>query len=337
MLSLTPYKIRNIELKNRIVMPPMCMYQAENGFVQAFHLTHYATRAVGNVGMIIVEATAVSPEGRITDNDLGIWDDQFIPGLKQITDEIHRYGSKAFIQLAHAGRKSQSSANPHVAPSAISFSDQYELPVAMEMDEILELKQHFVQAAIRAVESGFDGIEIHGAHGYLIHEFLSPLSNHRTDTYGGTLDNRARLLREVLQEVKAALPESILFQVRISASDYDSEGLTVDDVITALEPVKDILDFVHVSSGGNVTRPIDLKPAYQVPFSKRIKEQLQIPTIAVGLINNTELIESVLEKNDADLIALGRELLRNPYFVNQSYAQNKQLELIPESYLRAYK
>jgi len=337
MLSLTPYKIRNVELKNRIVMPPMCMYQAENGFVQAFHLTHYATRAMGNVGMIIVEATAVSPEGRITDYDLGIWDDQFIPGLKQITDEIHQYGSKAFIQLAHAGRKSQSSATPHVAPSAIPFSDQYELPVAMELEEINELKHHFIQAALRAVEAGFDGIEIHGAHGYLIHEFLSPLSNLRNDIYGGNLDNRARLIREVLQEVKAALPESIIFQVRISASDYDSEGLTVEDVISALEPVKDILDFVHVSSGGNVTRPIDLKPAYQVPFSKRIKEQLHIPTIAVGLINNTELIESVLEKNEADLIALGRELLRNPYFVNQCYAQNKQFDQIPESYLRAYK
>lgn len=337
MLSLTPYKIRNIELKNRIVMPPMCMYQAENGFVQAFHLTHYASRAFGNVGMIIIEATAISPEGRITDRDLGIWDDQFIPGLKQITDEIHRYGSKAFIQLAHAGRKSQSSANPHVAPSSISFSDQYELPVALEIDEIEELKQHFVQAAQRAVLAGFDGIEIHGAHGYLIHEFLSPLSNHRTDIYGGNLENRARLLREVLHDVKVVLPESFLFQVRISASDYDAEGLTVDDVISALEPVKDLLDFVHVSSGGNVNRPIDLKPAYQVPFSKRIKEQLSIPTIAVGLINNTELIESVLEKNDADLIALGRELLRNPYFVNQCYATNKQFDQIPESYLRAYK
>jgi NADPH2 dehydrogenase len=287
--------------------------------------------------MIIVEATAVSPEGRITDHDLGIWDDQFIPGLKDITDEIHRYGSKAVIQLAHAGRKSQSSANPHVAPSAISFSDQYDLPVALELDEIEELKHDFIQAARRAVEAGFDGIEIHAAHGYLIHEFLSPLSNHRTDVYGGNLDNRARLLREVLRDVKASIPESTLFIVRVSASDYDSEGLTVDDVIHALDPVKNSLDFVHVSSGGNVTRPIDLKPAYQVPFSKRIKDQLHIPTIAVGLINNTELIESILEKNDADLIALGRELLRNPYFVNQSYALNKQLDQIPESYLRAYK
>jgi len=337
MLSLTPYIIRNIELKNRIVMPPMCMYQAENGFVQAFHLTHYATRAVGNVGMIIVEATAVSPEGRITDEDLGIWDDQFIPGLKQVTDEIHRYGSKAFIQLAHAGRKSQSSASPHIAPSPLSFSDQYQVPVSMELEEIKELKENFVKGAIRAVEAGFDGIEIHGAHGYLIHEFLSPLSNFRTDEYGGSLDNRARLLREIITEVKKVLPESILFQVRISASDYDPAGLSVDNVIEALEPVKEYLDFVHVSSGGNVSRPIDLKPAYQVSFSKQIKDKLNIPTIAVGLINNSELVETVLEKNEADLIALGRELLRNPYFVNQAYAQNKQFEQLPVSYLRAYK
>jgi len=337
MVSLTPYKIRNTELKNRIVMPPMCMYQAKNGFVQPFHLTHYATRAIGNVGMIIVEATAVSPEGRITDSDLGIWDDQFIPGLKQLTDEIHRYGSIAIIQLAHAGRKSQSTANPHIAPSPITFSDQYETPVQMEIDEINELKDNFIKAAKRAIEAGFDGIEIHGAHGYLIHEFLSPLSNHRTDNYGGTLENQSRLLREIIQDVKKSLPENIIFQVRVSASDYDPEGIDVHDVIEILRPVRDYLDFVHVSSGGNVTRPIELKPAYQVPFSKNIKDELNIPTIAVGLINEIDLIEETLEKGEADLIALGRELLRNPYFVNQLYASDKQLNQLPESYLRAYK
>ena len=337
MLSLTPYKIRNIELKNRIVMPPMCMYQAKNGFVQPFHLTHYATRALGNVGMIVVESTAVSPEGRITDQDLGIWDDQFIPGLKQLTDEIHRYGSFAVIQLAHAGRKSQSSANPHIAPSALSFSEQYETPVQMELEEIQELKESFVEAAKRAIKAGFDGIEIHGAHGYLIHEFLSPLSNLRTDIYGGDLNNRARLLREVIQDVKESLPEHVLFQVRVSASDYDPQGINVHDVIEALRPVKDYLDFVHVSSGGNVTRPINLVPAYQVPFSRQIKDALNIPTIAVGLINDGELVEEVLVNKDADLVALGRELLRNPYFVNQLLALDKQLNLLPESYLRAYK
>lgn len=337
MISLTPYKIRNINLKNRIVMPPMCMYQAENGFVQAFHLTHYATRAIGNVGMIVVEATAVSPEGRITDNDLGIWDDQFIEGLKQLTDEIHRYGSFAVIQLAHAGRKSQSSANPHIAPSAISYSDQYEMPVEMDLDEIQELKNDFIKAAQRAVEAGFDGIEIHGAHGYLIHEFLSPLSNHRTDDYGGSLDNRARLLREIITDVKKSLPDNILFQVRVSASDYDSEGINVQDVIEALKPVKHLIDFVHVSSGGNAQRAIELKPAYQVHFSKQIKESLNIPTIAVGLINEEDLVEEVLKNNDADLVALGRELLRNPYFVTQLYAKEKDFNQVPESYLRAYK
>lgn len=337
MISLTPYKIRNIELKNRIVMPPMCMYQAENGFVQAFHLTHYATRAIGNVGMIIVEATAVSPEGRITDNDLGIWDDQFIPGLKHLTDEIHRYGSLAVIQLAHAGRKSQSSANPHIAPSAISFSEQYETPVQMELDEIQELKENFIKASQRAIAAGFDGIEIHGAHGYLIHEFLSPLSNHRTDEYGGNIENRARLLREIVLDVKGSLPENKLFMVRVSASDYDPEGINVQDVIEILRPIKDKLDFVHVSSGGNASRPIELKPAYQVPFSKQIKESLNIPTIAVGLINDSKLVEDILNNGDADLIALGRELLRNPYFVNQLYAFEKQLNQLPESYLRAYK
>ena len=207
----------------------------------------------------------------------------------------------------------------------------------MELEEIQELKESFVEAAKRAIKAGFDGIEIHGAHGYLIHEFLSPLSNLRTDIYGGDLNNRARLLREVIQDVKESLPEHVLFQVRVSASDYDPQGINVHDVIEALRPVKDYLDFVHVSSGGNVTRPINLVPAYQVPFSRQIKDALNIPTIAVGLINDGELVEEVLVNKDADLVALGRELLRNPYFVNQLLALDKQLNLLPESYLRAYK
>lgn len=337
MLSLKPYPIQNIELKNRIVMPPMCMYSAVNGFVQPFHLTHYGSRAMGGVGMVIVEATAISPEGRITDKDLGIWDDQFIEGLQSLVQEIHHYGAKAFIQLAHAGRKSMSSANPHIAPSSISFSEEYEQPVAMDVDDIERFKQCFVNAANRAIKAGFDGIEIHGAHGYLLHEFLSPLSNHREDAYGGSLDNRARLLRELITEVRSSIGKQAVLQVRISATDYDPEGITPEDIIEILTPVKEHLDFVHVSSGGNALRRIDLKPLYQVPFSKTIKEGLGLPTIAVGLINTMEEADAILENNEADLVAFGRELLRNPYIVVQAYAKEKDLEHLPEPYLRAFK
>lgn len=337
MLSLNPYLIQNIELKNRIVMPPMCMYSAVNGFVQPFHLTHYGSRAVGGVGMVIVEATAVSPEGRITDKDLGIWDDQFIEGLQSLVQEIHRYGAKAFIQLAHAGRKSMSSANPHIAPSSIPFSEEYEQPVAMDVDDIEHFKKCFVNAANRAIKAGFDGIEIHGAHGYLLHEFLSPLSNHRDDNYGGSLDNRARLLRELITELRRSIGKQAILQVRISATDYDPEGITPEDIIEILMPVKEHLDFVHVSSGGNALRRIDLKPLYQVAFSKTIKDGLGLPTIAVGLINTMEEAEAILENNEADLVAFGRELLRNPYIVVQAYAKEKDLEHLPEPYLRAFK
>ena len=337
MLSLKPYPIQNIELKNRIVMPPMCMYSAVNGFVQPFHLTHYGSRAIGGVGMVIVEASAVSPEGRITDHDLGIWDDQFIDGLQSLVQEIHRYGAKAFIQLAHAGRKSMSSASPHIAPSAITFSEDYEQPVAMDIDDIERFKQCFVNAATRAIKAGFDGIEIHGAHGYLLHEFLSPLSNHREDEYGGNLDNRARLLRDLITAVRSTIGKQAILQVRISATDYDPVGITPQDIIEILKPVKDLLDFVHVSSGGNAVRRIDLKPMYQVGFSKTIKEGLGLPTIAVGLINSMEEAEMILESKDADLIAFGRELLRNPYIVDQAYAKEKDLEHLPEPYLRAFK
>lgn len=337
MLSLKPYPIQDIELKNRIVMPPMCMYSAVNGFVQPFHLTHYGSRAIGGVGMVIVEASAVSPEGRITDHDLGIWDDQFIDGLQSLVQEIHRYGAKAFIQLAHAGRKSMSSASPHIAPSAITFSEDYEQPVAMDIDDIERFKQCFVNAATRAIKAGFDGIEIHGAHGYLLHEFLSPLSNHREDEYGGSLDNRARLLRDLITAVRSTIGKQAILQVRISATDYDPVGITPQDIIEILKPVKDHLDFVHVSSGGNAVRRIDLKPMYQVGFSKTIKEGLGLPTIAVGLINSMEEAEMILESKDADLIAFGRELLRNPYIVDQAYAKEKDLEHLPEPYLRAFK
>jgi len=337
MLSLKPYTFKSHTLKNRLVLPPMCMYQAVNGQVQAFHVVHYATRAVGGVGMIIVEATAVSPEGRITDQDLGLWDDHFIQGHQMLTDEIHRYGAKAVIQLQHAGRKSGSCASPHMAPSALAYSDDYALPVALSEDEIFTLKRNFIEAALRAEKAGYDGIELHAAHGYLLHEFLSPLSNHREDNYGGSLDKRARLIRELITEIRQALNPHTWLQIRISASDYDPKGLNPQDLIKILMPVKQDLEFVHVSSGGNVSRPIELKTGYQVEFSLSLKKGLNIPTIAVGLITQAEDIEAILMEEKADLVAMGRELLRNPYYVNDLYASLGQIDDLPISYHRAYK
>lgn len=337
MLSLQPYTFRNIQLKNRLVMPPMCMYQALNGEVTPFHLTHYGTRALGGVGMVIVEATAISPEGRITDQDLGLWDDHLVKGMKSLVDEIHRYGASAVIQLQHAGRKSESSATPHVAPSALPYSDHYEMPVELCANEMIELKEAFIKAALRAEKAGFDGIELHSAHGYLLHEFVSPLSNHRTDQYGGSLENRGRLIRELITELRTKLKKSTYLQIRISASDYDDEGLNPMDWVEVLRPVKEDIDFIHVSSGGNVSRPIDLKPGYQVEFSRTIKRELQRPTIAVGLITDEQHIERILMEEDADLVALGRELLRNPYYVNSLYHKYGMMDQLPQSYLRAYK
>ncbi len=334
---LQPTTLRKTKLKNKIIMPPMCMYEAENGHVMPFHLQHYGSRSLGGVGLIITEATAVSPEGRISDNDLGLWDDDLIEGQKQLVDEIHRYGSKAAIQLAHAGRKSESCASPHIAPSSIPFSEDYMKPVEMSEQEIKDIQSAFIQAALRAELAGFDGIEIHAAHGYLLHEFLSPLSNHRKDNYGGSLENRARILRDLISEMRAALKDETFLLVRISASDYDEDGLSPQDLIEILKPVTKDLDVVHVSSGGNVLRHIPLAPLYQVEFAAEIKNALDIPVIAVGLITKAEEIESILIEDKADYVALGRELLRNPYFVNAEYKKAGLKDLIPEPYLRAYK
>jgi NADPH2 dehydrogenase len=336
MKSLTPLTLNNTTLKNRIIMAPMCMYQAVNGFVQPFHLTHYGTRAMGGVGTIIVEATAVSPEGRISDEDLGIWDDQYIEGLRQLSDEIHRYGAKALIQLAHAGRKSQSEARPHVSPSATSYSDQYETPVELDLDEIQNLKQAFVNGAMRAMAAGFDGVEIHAAHGYLINTFLSPLSNHRSDAYGQTQEGRSRFLRAVVQAVRVAIGDDPLLFVRISATDYHPEGLVPEDYIAILQPIAAQLNALHVSSGGSVSVKIEVGPKYQIPFAKVLKSGLNIPVIGVGLIVNAHEVEEVLNEDGLDAVALGRELLRNPYFVNDLYASQQQLDVIHQAYKRGY-
>lgn len=337
MQLLSTITVRKTTFKNRIVMPPMCMYMAEDGLSSNFHFTHYTSRAVGGVGYIIVEATGVRPEGRISDYDLGLWNDDQIEGLAKIVNEVHEYGSKIGIQLSHAGRKSETTHQTLFGPSPIAHSARYPAPSELTKSEIKAIVEAFGQSAQRADKAGFDTIEIHAAHGYLVHQFLSPLSNLRTDEYGGSLNNRSRFLKEVLEEVRSKWPNEKLLTVRVSASDYDPNGLSVEDVSKVLLSLKDTLDIVHVSSGGNATRPMHLYPGYQVEFADFLRKSVGLPVIAVGLLNTQQQVEDIIEGGKADFVALGRELLRHPFWTNDAYAKDEQFDQIPESYLRAYR
>ncbi|MGE7918359.1 NADPH dehydrogenase NamA [Viridibacillus sp. NPDC093762] len=332
------YKIGNLTLKNRIVMSPMCMYECHNrdGLVQGFHKIHYATRAVGQVGLIIVEATAVQPEGRISPQDLGIWSDEHTAGLTELNRLMHDAGSKTGIQLAHAGRKADLESDIY-APSAIAFSENYKTPIEMTTDDIKNTVDAFNKAAIRSKEAGFDVIELHGAHGYLINEFLSPLSNKRTDEYGGSVENRYRFLREIITAVKEVF-EGPLF-VRISAKDYADGGMEPVDYITMTKWMKEQgVDLVDVSSGAVVHARIPVFPGYQVPFAETIKHETPIPTGAVGLITSPVQAEEILQNNRADLIFMARELLRNPYWAYQAAKElGVDIEAINDSYKRGWK
>ncbi|MTT33306.1 NADPH dehydrogenase NamA [Terrilactibacillus sp. BCM23-1] len=309
----TPYKIKDVTLKNRIVMAPMCMYSSdENGHVNDWHLTHYTSRAIGQVGLIIIEATAVNPKGRISASDLGIWSDEHIEGLKKLTTLNHKYQSKIGIQLAHAGRKAQLKTQP-LAPSAIPFNEEYQTPHELSIEEIKQTIYDFKQAARRAKEANFDVIEIHAAHGYLIHEFLSPLSNQRKDQYGGSEENRYRLLHEVIEGVKEEWSGPLF--VRISANDFTEGGNTPDTYVPYAEKMKaQGVDLIDVSSGALVPAQIDAFPGYQVPYADQIKNEAGVATGAVGLITHAFQAEEILKNNRADLIFIARELLRDPYW-----------------------
>ncbi|AEF16879.1 NADPH dehydrogenase [Thermoanaerobacterium xylanolyticum LX-11] len=312
----TPIKIKDITIKNRIMMSPMCQYSADkDGLANSWHFVHYVSRAVGGVGLIMVEATAVESRGRITDRDLGIWNDQQVEPLKRIVDECKKHGVTMGIQLAHAGRKSEVADETPVAPSAINWSDDYKLPHELTKEEINAIVEKFKDAAVRALNAGFDAIEIHAAHGYLLHEFLSPLSNKRNDGYGGDITNRVRMLKEVIEAVKKVWPENKPLFVRVSSDDYIEGGIDIDEMIKILSYIKPLgVDVIDASSGGLLNAKIDLYPGYQIKYSEKIKSQLGFKTAAVGLITKAEMAEQILKDGKADLIALGRELLRNPYW-----------------------
>ena len=326
--AFSPISWGTLPLKNRIVMAPMCMYSADDhGFVLPFHFAHYTARAYGGVAMVITEATSVEARGRISSQDLGIYDDQHVSGLKRLVDEVHIAGSLIAIQLAHAGRKCGVKSHPSIAPSAVTFSQDYPVPTAMTISDIHQVIQSFREGARRAQLAGFDGIEIHGAHGYLINQFISPLSNLRQDKYGGILTNRLRFLQEILQAVRSVFKGEVW--VRLSADEYAEGGHHLQDTIALLQLIRPLIAGVNVSSGGVVPFPIKPSPGYQLPLSRGI-QAAGIPTIGGGLITTMEAIEEALEK-DASLVYLGRPLLLNPYFVLQEIKKHS-----PERILKAY-
>jgi NADPH2 dehydrogenase len=331
-----PYTLKNIELKNRIVMAPMCMYSSHNedGKIENWHRTHYVSRAVGGAGLIIQEATAVTPQGRISPQDLGIWSDDHIEGLSELVSMIKEQGAKTGIQLAHAGRKAVLEGDI-IAPSSIPFNDDMKTPVEMTSEDIKETISAFVKGAERARKAGFDVIEIHGAHGYLINEFLSPLSNKRTDEYGGSAENRYRFLREVINGIKGVWDGPLL--VRVSAKDYHEDGLDVEDYVAFAEWMKEQgIDLVDVSSGAVVPARIPVFPGYQVKLAETIKRDAGIPTGAVGLITSGLQAEEILQNERADLILLGRELLRDPYWPRSAAKELNEEIQAPKQYERGW-
>lgn len=331
----TPFSLKELLLKNRIVMPPMCMYRAGNdGIVTEWHMLHYGTRAVGQVGLIIVEATGIEPRGRISNRDLGIWEDGHISGLKKLVEIVHAQGAKVAIQLAHAGRKSEVQDTIPVAPSALAFNEEYKMPAELSTEEIQEVIAKFSAAARRAVQAGFDAIEIHGAHGYLINQFLSPLTNLREDEYGGSPENRVRFLDEVLEAIHAVIPERMPVIVRVSAEEYHQDGNGTQDIAAMLKLVKHRgIDLVNVSSGAVIPVVPRAYAGYQIPFALKIKEMTDLPVLGGGLI--TEAAQAMqVAKTGVDLVYLGRELLRNPYWVLQAAHVLGEEVQWPESYVR---
>lgn len=328
---LSPLTIRGVTFRNRIAMSPMCQYSATDGFANDWHLVHLGSRAVGGAGLVMVEATAVTPEGRISPGDLGLWSDAHAEPLARIARFIESQGAVPAIQLAHAGRKASCDAPWRggrslktvdeggwdvVGPSPIPFQEGDPIPIALDAAGIDTVVDAFDAAARRAVDAGFRVIEIHSAHGYLLHEFLSPLSNQRDDEYGGSLENRMRLVLRVAERLRKSVPAELSVMIRISGTDWVEEGWTIDDSVVLARQLKTIgIDLIDVSSGGMVpTARIPVGKGYQVPLARRVREEADLLTGAVGLITTPEEANEVITSGDADLVFLGRELLRDPYW-----------------------
>jgi 2,4-dienoyl-CoA reductase-like NADH-dependent reductase (Old Yellow Enzyme family) len=345
-------KIRGLTLSNRIVVSPMCEYSCANGFANDWHLVHLGSRAVGGAGLVITEATAVAPNARISPQDLGIWSDAHIEPLARITRFLHSQGSASGIQLAHAGRKA-STYRPWsgsgkiaeeeggwrdvVAPSAIPFSPDYPMPITLTEDGIAAIVRQFGEAAHRAAQAGFRLIEIHSAHGYLLHEFLSPLSNKRTDRYGGSFENRTRIVRVVVQAIRQRWPEKYPLFIRISSTEWTEGGFEVEDSVALARMLAPLgVDLIDCSSGGNVLgAKIPSGPGYQVKFAERVRREAGVLTGAVGMITEPAQAEQILRSGQADLVILAREMLRNPYWPIRAAEELGQTISLPVQYLRA--
>ena len=335
----TPLELRGVTLPNRIAMSPMCQYSSEDGFATDWHLVHHGTRAVGGTGLLIAEATGVVPEGRITPNCLGIWKDEHIPALKRLTEFVIERGSVPGIQLAHAGVKASRHRPMHprrnryveideggwmpVGPTAKRFGRDGPVPRALEIGEIRAMSESFADAARRAVKAGFQVIELHWAHGYLGHSFLSPLMNERTDAYGGPFDHRVAFLLDTARAVRTAIPEELPLLVRLSCTDWVDGGWAIEDSVKVSSWLKDVgVDLIDCSTGGaSRNANISVGPGYQVPFAEQIKREAGIATGAVGMITESKQADTIIRDGRADLVLLGRELLRDPYWAHRAWTE----------------
>lgn len=344
-------QLRDVVLANRVGIPPMCQYSAKDGIAGEWHSVHYGSRAVGGAALLIVEATAVAPEGRITPGDLGIWKDEQAQPLGDIARFARAQGCVAAIQLAHAGRKASAALGwqaqrtlseteggwTPLAPSALPFGEAYAVPRELDAAGIRQVVEQFAAGAGRARDAGYRVIEIHGAHGYLLHQFLSPISNRRKDGYGGSFENRTRLTREVVSAVRAVWPEQLPLLIRLSATDWVEGGWNLEETIELCRILKGLgVDLVDVSSGGMVpTARIPVGPGFQTEFAARIRSEVGIATAAVGLITSAAQADHIIRSGQADLVLLGREILRNPYWALAAAQLLGQTTSWPHQYLRA--
>ncbi len=349
----SPLQIRGVAFRNRIVVSPMCQYSSEDGFANEWHVVHLGSRAVGGAGLVITEAAAVEPRGRISPQDLGLYQDAHIEPLRRINRFMREHGAIAGVQLAHAGRKAstarmweggkpvtpeQGGWEPIIGPSAIPFADGYQTPQALDEADMQAHVNLWGVAARRALEAEFQVIEIHAAHGYLLHEFLSPLSNRRADGYGGSFANRARLLYEVAQEIRRHWPENLPLFARISATDWTEGGWDVEQSIEVSRQLKQFgVDLIDCSSGGNVPRAeIPVGPGYQTEFAARIRREADILTGAVGMITSPAQADHIIRTGQADAVLLARELLRDPYWPCRAAKELRQEIPSPPQYARSW-